>query len=261
MKKWRLINLGEMDAYTSVLRHEALAIAKKRGVVDNALILSHSLPSVRLGLRASFSLINPSLCKERDIPIVRTIMGGGALLNGSREECALVMDRAFLPSKAIPLDFFIKCTVLACQKLGLSAKQRPNSNDVLIGERKISGNNVNCFDNSLLCGGGITVDFDFALAKDVLNIPALKFEDKKAKSVEEWVTSVSRELNREVSFNEVEVALIQGFEETLQVEFDIDNSLTDAEKQIFESLEEKYRSKEWIRKGRWSPVKDYGRLD
>ena len=73
------------------------------------------------------------------------------------------------------------------------------------------------------------------------------------------MTRLKAELGREVAFNEIVSALRRGFEDVLQVEFEVSNSLTEAEERILEDLRVKYHSEEWLKYGKWSPVKDYWR--
>lgn len=258
MEKWRLLKLGEVDAYTSNPMLEMLGIAKSRGTIGNTLALYSPSSYARLGKSTSFSQINASFCKEKGLPIFRDIFGGGAYLNGDMCSFILLVDREFFPTRAVAADLFIKCVVKAYQILGVTAKHRPKSNDVLVGERKITGTGIHHLGDAMLLVGTILLDFNYDLVKALI-IPAEKFKDKPARSVKEWVTTAKKELNRDVSYEEAEAAVIQGFKDTLQVEFEASNCLTEAEGKILEGLQVKYRSEEWIKYGKWSPVKDYWR--
>ena len=256
--KWNLIKLGDMDPYTAKALDEALIIARSSRAIGNTLVVRKALTSVWLGRRASLSLVNISFCKENDIPIARAFQDGGATLVGGMPGISLVMDTELFSSK-YDNHILLDCIAQAYRELGLPAKVRQGSNDILVGEKKIAGTTVQSFGDTLFYGGTITLDFDYDLARDVLRIPSEKFKDKKAKSVEEWVTSAKIELGREVSFDEAVHALKTGFEEILRVEFDLSTSLSEAVERLIEGLQEKYRSEEWLKTGRWSPVKDYGR--
>lgn len=263
MTIWTLVKLGDMNPYTAKALDEALIIARNGGIIGNTLVVRKALTSIWLGRKASLSLVNVPFCKENDIPIARAFQDGGATLVGGLPGFSLVMDRELFSSK-YDNRLLIECIVKAYQELGLPAKARLGannvlSNDIVVREKKIAGTTIERFGDTLFFGGTITLDFDYDLARKVLRIPSEKFRDKKAKSVDEWVTSAKIELGREVGFDEAVYALKKGFEEVLQVEFDVSTSLTEAEEQILEGLQEKYRSDEWLKTGRWSPVKDYGR--
>lgn len=256
MTKWTLVKLGDMDPYTSKALDEALIIARNKGLIGNTLVVRKATTSIWLGRRASLSLLNVPYCMENDIPIARAFQGGGATLVGGLPGFSLVVNTGFSSSKNVN-NFLMECIAKAYQSIGLPAKVRPDSNDVLVGEKKIAGSTIEIHGDTLFFGGTITLDFDYELARNVLRIPPEKFRDKKAKSVDEWVTSAKIELGREVGFSEIVDALKMGFEEVLHIEFDMSTSLTEAVEEIIESLQEKYRSEEWLKTGRWSPVKDY----
>jgi len=193
---------------------------------------------------------------ENDIPIARAFQGGGATLVGGLPGFSLVVNTGFSSSKNVN-NVLMECIAKAYQSIGLPAKVRPDSNDVLVGEKKIAGTTIQSFGDTLFYGGTITIDFDYELARNILRIPPEKFMDKKAKSVDEWVTSAKVELGREVGFDEIVDALKTGFEEILQVKFKVSTSLSEEVERLIEGLQEKYRSEEWLKTGRWSPVKDY----
>ncbi|GAI72775.1 unnamed protein product [marine sediment metagenome] len=258
MEKWRLLKLGEVDAYTSNAITEALGLARSRGIIGNTLALYRPPTFVWLGRRTSLSQVNVSFCKENEIPISRSYMGGGVILYGGQIEYTFVSDETFFPSSDIAFNILIKCVVKAYQSLGLPAIRRGNSNDILVGERKITGTGRSRLGSSVLFTGNFLLDFNYDLAKRVLIIPAEKFQDKTAKNVVEWVTSLKKELNREVSFEEAEIALIQATGDVLGVQFE-EAGLTVEELAIMDELEAKYKSEEWIKYGKWSPVKDYWR--
>lgn len=255
-EKWRLLKLGNVDVYTFLSLYEALEIAKNRGTIGNTLALARPLVSVLVGKNKSISEVNVPFCKENNIPISRNIVSGGPFLNGGWCGCIIVSDIDFFPGKSVILDYLMECMVKACQILGMPANRRPKSNDVLVRGRKISGAGLNFFKDTLSFGATLGLDFDADLAEKTLRVSPEKFMDKEAKTVAEWVTYARRELGREVSLEEVEAALIQGFGDVLGVQFE-EAKLTTGELATIDELQVRYRSEEWIKYGRWSPVKDY----
>ncbi len=141
--------------------------------------------------------------------------------------------------------------------MGLEAYPRTGANDVLVAGKKISGNSMDYIQGVFTASGSIISDFDYDFCENaLLPLPEL-FANKEAKSHREWVTTIKAVLGREVSYDEVVSALRLGFEDVLQIEFDLSNSLTDEEAQILEELKVKYQSAQWLKKGKWSPIKDY----
>lgn len=254
MEKWRLLKLGEVDAYTSDALNEMLGLAKSREIIGNTLALYRPPSLVWLGRRTSLSHVNVSLCKEKGIPISRGLMAGGVFLFGNQCKYTLVLDKGFFPHGDVAFISLIKCVVKACQILGMPASRR--SNDVLVGGRKIVGTGMCSLKDALVFVGSLSLDFDYDLAGSLLRVPAEKFKDKNAKTVSEWVTSARRELGREVSYEEAESALVQGFGDVLGVQFE-EAGLTAEELAVLDELEVKYKSESWLKYGKWSPVKEY----
>lgn len=256
---WRLLNLGVTDPYDGEPIMEMLLTALKRDLIPNTLCFYVPRRYVWVGVRTNLETrVNLEYCRKEKIPIVRGMLAGGAALhNGDTLLCVLVSR-----GKPTPNDFRLaeNYTNKGLQYIGLEATQRPGSNDILVKGRKVSGTG-----NTILPGGGflsagdLVLDFNYELCEKVLlPVPEL-FADKEAKSHREWVTTLKRELGREVSFDELKTALVQGFKDTLQIEFEATNLLTESEAQLLEGLREKYHSETWMKYGKWSPVKDYWR--
>jgi len=79
----------------------------------------------------------------------------------------------------------------------------------------------------------------------VLKVSEEKLRDKLIKAVEERVTSLRRELGREVSFLEVRDALIEGFERGLDIELN-PGEPSNYELKLMEELRKRYKSREWL---------------
>jgi len=152
-----------------------------------------------------------------------------------------------------------KCIVTGLRFMGLEAVLS-KSNDVLVKGKKISGSASRFSPNEFFVfAANVIVDFNYDLCESTLLPFPKSFANKEAKSHREWVTTLKVELGREVSFSEVSSAIKKGFETVLQVEFDMADAITEAEKQILEGIQEKYHSESWVKYGKWSPIKDYWR--
>ena len=65
--------------------------------------------------------------------------------------------------------------------------------------------------------GNIILDLDYASMSRVLKIPSVKFRDKVAKSMMEWVTSIKRETGNRPSAGVVKELLAEGYKEVLGI--------------------------------------------
>jgi len=248
----RLVRMGKMDGLSSVILMDALEIARSKGIVGNTMTLCCPSASIWIGEKQNLSHVDTLFCREKGIPVIRRVTEGGAIVHGGQVTVDLFSDS--LPTLPILVSGIIK----AFRIIGLHAVHRPHSNDVLVNERKICGVIARTKGGILHFSANLSLDFDSELAERALRIPAEKFKDKNAKTVGEWVTSTSRELGREVSYEEAEDALVKSFSSVLGVQFE-EAELTSEELSIMDELADKYESESWIKYGKWSPVKDYWR--
>lgn len=243
---WRLLDLGVTEPYDNWINRETLLVAIKRNLIPNTVCFQIPSRHVWVGKQANLEKrVNLEYCSEERIPVVR-----GPVTNS-----VLVYDEDVLDCTAFsrrpPYDNLINSQIKGLQFMGLEAELKPGSNDIVVNGKKVSGA---CHLPPLGASGSVTVDFNYDFCeKAIIQIP------NKNMKPGEGVTTLKAELGRDVSFSEVISALRKGFESVLQAEFEVSKSLTEAEEQIFEGLQEKYRSEEWLKYGRWSPVKDYGR--
>lgn len=260
---WRLLNFDgnprDYFALREVLVHE---VEQKRS--PSTITFYKPLETfVLLCGEGKLKEVNIEECQKRGIPIVRETAAGGVLLF---TPSVLSID-AVLNIIDAPLTVEETYTVImgavidVCEKYGVKAnrsKHRPASNDVVINNRKVSGLAAKRQGNCIVTACAFTVEFDYDVASKVLKISASKFADKPYDTVRDWVTSLSRELGRDVPIDDVKKSFINALEDrygrTLQ-----EGELTVEEEVALESLAEKYSSYEWLKSGRWSPVKDYWR--
>lgn len=259
-ERWRLLDLGVMDPYEAEAITEVLLTALRGSSIQNTLCFRVPRRHVWVG---SWSGVNRDYCRREKIPLVREITGVGSKSTAVFDEDILhytLVSREHIVNDApLNLSRCMDSILKGLQFMGLDARLRTNFNDILVGGKKVSGSVLGLFHGFPLFTGTMIVDFNYDLCENALLYVPRKFADKEAKSHREWVTTLKTQLGREVLFSEVIFALKKGFEAVLQVEFDVSTSLTGAEEEILEDLQVKYRSDEWTRTGRWSPVKDYWR--
>lgn len=100
------------------------------------------------------------------------------------------------------------------RKLGMRAEFKP-INDIIVNNKKISGNAQTRREGVILQHGTILLDVDVKRMFSLLKVPDEKIRDKLISTAGDRVTSVSRELNPTVGFNDVKEALIKAFEKRL----------------------------------------------
>lgn len=251
MDEWRLLDLGALPPVDTQIIYEAVAVARSKDLVPDTLILCYpESPLVCIGYHQELEKeVDYSFCKSQGIPVVRRILGGGAVyLDQGQLFYQVIVDKK---SPKVPVsikDFFrvlLEAPTKTYQDLGIPAQYRP-INDIEVNGRKISGNGAGTVDNIVnILTGNIILDFNFEMMVKVLKVPSEKFRDKVAKSLEERMTTIKRELGHEVPLEKIKSLLIKNYEETLNIKFRR-GTLTSKEKEIMKELRTKYESQEWL---------------
>lgn len=250
-EKWRLIDMRVEDAYTQMGIDESIAYARRMGETPNTVRLYRWNPSaVSVGYFQSMrDEVDLESCRRLGVDVIRRITGGGAVFHDYDGEITYSLvapdDDPKIPRDIVSSYRLIcGCVIRGLRALGLEAEFKP-INDIVSGGRKISGNAQTRRYGSVLQHGTVLVDCDVKKIFTVLKVSDTKISDKMIKAAEERVTSIRRELGRDVSFDEVRRALVTGFEETLDVRLE-PGELTPYEEGLMEKFRERYRSHDWI---------------
>jgi len=247
MLKWRLL-LGEGSAEWNMAVDEALLELRKASRSPSTLRLYVFKPSaVTIGYFQKIAeAVNLEYAKSRGIPVVRRPTGGGSVYHDENGEVtySIVAMVGEVP-RDIEESYRVICAgvVYALEELSLEAEFVP-INDVVVRGRKISGSAQLRRGDAVLQHGTLMYATDLETLASVLKAPKEKLVSKGATSILERVTTVSRELGRRVTKDEVVRAMIKGFSRALGVEF-VEGQLTPEERRLAEKLLEKYRSREW----------------
>lgn len=251
MEEWRLLDLGALHPVDTQIIYEAVAVARSRDLVPDTLILCYpKSPLVCIGYHQELEKeVDYTFCKSQGIPVVRRILGGGAVyLDEGQLFYQIIVDKR---SPKVPVsikDFFrklLEAPTKTYQDLGIPAQYRP-INDIEVGGRKISGNGAGTVDNVVnILTGNIILDFNYEMMVKVLKVPSEKFRDKVAKSLEERMTTIKKELGHNVPLEKIKSLLIKNYEETLNIKLR-PGTLTSDEEEIMRDLRKKYESQEWL---------------
>ncbi len=239
------------NAPTQMAIDEAIAIARLRHQTPNTLRLYRWNPSaVSIGYFQSIEKeVNLPACKEYGVDVIRRITGGGAVYhdyNGEITYSIVVPENDPKMPRDILESYQLICGAIVngLKHIDVESEFKP-VNDITAGGKKISGNAQTRRHGVVLQHGTVLVDSDIQRMFQVLRVSDAKISDKLIKAVEERVTNIRRYLDRKVSFKEVRDALVQGFEETLDIELK-PGELTGDEEKLVKELKEKYMSKEWV---------------
>lgn len=250
LKLWRLVDLGPIDGYTMTNLYEAVGRAVSERSSPNTFILNYPKnPFVNVGYHQILEKeVDVKYAREMRFDLVRRTLGGGTILDGSWEQdyFVIVHRRSNECPISIPEFYrkFLKPPLYALHKYGLDARIRP-PNDILVGDRKISGNGAITIDEANVLAGDILLELPLKLMMRIIKAPSEKFRDKLAKSMAEWLTSLKKELGASIDREEVKSYLVEGFEKELGIKLE-PGTITSLEKKYLEEMIKKRRSEEWI---------------
>ncbi|MCS7108922.1 MAG: lipoate--protein ligase family protein, partial [Sulfolobales archaeon] len=199
MSVWRLINLGSAEGYTIHAVYEAIALTVGKGLSPNTLVLCYpSTPYVSVGVHQVVELeVDVNYCRSRNLPIIRRQVGGGTVYLDDGQQFYHVILRIDDKLAGLSIDDFfkelLKPVVKFYRSYGLPASYKP-VNDVVINGKKASGNGAAKLHDSMVLVGNVILDFNADEASNILRVPDVKFRDKLAKSMKDWVTGLKNEL-------------------------------------------------------------------
>jgi len=246
---WKIISLGEQNPYNIVSYAEAFKIARERVISPNTLVLSRFDRPCAVG---NYAKTKTGFCEASDITIIRTFTRSKNAMYCNRSE--FLNYACYYPTKEMMQEeifpWWLKIISKTLCELGLDAVPKKGGNDVLIHGKKVCSMSSHSHGEVQLIGFNLIMNFDYDTAEKAI-VPK--------NDLRETVTGVNAEAGREVTDDEVVAAFKKLFEEEFGEEVEVVYELTEAEREIVDGLGEKYRSEQWIKTERWSPVKDYGR--
>lgn len=183
--------------------------------------------------------VNEAACEENKIQIFRRCTGGGTVLQG--QGCLnytlvlKVSNHRPLQSISATNQFILKRNQLALQPLINQPIHLRGQTDLVLGERKFSGNSQRRKKNYLLFHGTFLLDFDLALIEKFLAMPSKAPNYRNNRAHSEFLTNIG------LPANIVKTA----FKEIWRADSSFDAFPL---KQIFTLTSQKYFLREWNRK-------------
>ncbi|MGD1994648.1 MAG: lipoate protein ligase C-terminal domain-containing protein [Anaerolineae bacterium] len=223
-------------------------------------LLSPATPYVCIGYFQDVEQeVDLEYCRAHDIPVFRREVGGGAVfLDGEQLFFQLVIHKdnpLVPPGRDAFYRKFLAAPIAAYRALGIPAEYKP-VNDIIAGNRKISGTGVAEIGDYIVFVGNLIVDFDYDTMAHVLKVPDEKFRDKVYKTLRDNLSTVRRELCSAPPREEIWDLMAETFSDVLgpmEVETDIDP----AWRAEADRLAERMLTDEWLhRKGRRLPERE-----
>lgn len=250
MKKLRVLLFETPeDPYMNLAIEEAIVRARSAEIIeDDTLRLWRNKNAVIIGyFQVAEEEVDLRKTSELRIPVVRRFTGGGAVYHdlGNLNYAITVKPKDKSPDIINNVyGFLLKGALIALEKIGVKPHVE-NINDIVVGDKKISGTAASIRWNTLFLHGSLLVSADLSILASVLKVPLKKLLDKKIKDVKYRVTRLQDILGREVTYKELIESFIKGYSELLHAEPYID-MVSKEELEIASILyRERYTKKEW----------------
>ena len=262
MSTWRLLKLKTHHAFMNMAVDEAILRARIESLVPNTVRFYCWKPSaVSIGRFQSIEKeVQLENCRKHGVDVVRRISGGGAVYHDADDEItySVVASKKDIEAEDITVVYARIYAGLAeaVKAMGLAADfYKGNSRtcpNLMVKGRKISGSAQSHKKGVVLQHGTLLVDVDFEKMFTFLGVPWPRTSVEVVAVAKRKITSVNKELGRDISIEEAEEALIKGFQKTLNAKL-ADGKLTSYERELAEKLcREKYVTDEWKFQGRSS---------
>ena len=245
--EWRLLYDGINEARHHFAVEEALARLVDKGHSPPTLRMRQVHPAVFVGTyQNTWSEVDVAHCQAHGIQIVRRANGGGAVYHEMGSFCFSAFFRRDLFSQNDEelYRLFAAPTILTCADYRVVARFQ-GRNDVLVGERKIYGSAQFAWYDAFVQSGTFLVNMDFETMARALTPPPLKFAGKSAGSIQERVTSLSREVGRELETREVMSRFTDHAADVLGIRLVPGELLPQEQALAAELLAVKYSTDEW----------------
>jgi lipoate-protein ligase A len=234
-----LIERPQTDPYFNLAAEEYLL----KTVEEECFMLWVNEPSVIVGKHQNaFAEVDRRFVKEKGIPVIRRISGGGAVFHDPGN-----LNFSFISTgekeKLVDFRRFMQPVISYLVSLGLPARFE-GKNDIRINGRKVSGNAEHVFRNKILHHG--TLLFSTRMEDLSLAIRGKEefYSGKAVKSIRSPVTNVSGLLQKPMDLDDFRRG-ITGFLTNHSGKMEARQLSTEDVEAIHRLAEEKYRTWEW----------------
>jgi lipoate-protein ligase A len=247
MKPIRVIDYGLVNPMRSQAIFHGIAHAMKEGTPDTIVLVGSEDPYVCVGYHQELEKeVDVDYCKTENLPVFRREVGGGAVyLDKGQVFTQWIFQQGVLPhSLEERFALYIEPLVNTYQAFNINATLRP-VNDVHVEGRKIGGTGAAQIGEADVVVGSLMFDFNFDLMARVLKVPSEKMRDKIFQSLNEYMTTMTRQLGETPNYEEVKREYLRQVAETLGRPLELDDPTTE-ELTITEEIEKRFASDEWI---------------
>ena len=236
-----IINNNTDPRYNLALEEYVL---KNVNIVEDIILLWQNEPSVIIGRNQNtIEEINSSFIKEHGIHVVRRISGGGAVYHDFGN-----LNFTFITNNVKDnLHNFTKFTnpvIKALNSLGIKA-EFSGRNDIVVDDKKISGNAQSFHKNRMFHHGTILFDANLDMIASVLQVSHDKIASKGIKSNRSRVTNILPYMENKMTILDFKDYLLKYFLETENIGDKLFTLSREDYAHIEKLMQEKYMTWEW----------------
>ena len=198
MNDIRWLDLGLVSPVRSQTIYHAAAYALDADSPDTIILVAPTDPYVCIGFHQELEKeVDVDYCRAHRLSTYRREVGGGAVyLDQNQVFAQWVFHRNALPANlGERFALYVKPLVETYHVLNIAATYRP-INDVHVNGKKIGGTGAAQMGESEVVVGSLMFDFDFELMSKVLKVSSEKMRDKIFQSLNEYMTTMTRELGK-----------------------------------------------------------------
>ena len=232
----KYVRLKSTDPYLNLAIEEFLF----RYSDEDIFMLWQNRPSVIIGKNQNaYTEVELEYTKKADIAVVRRITGGGAVYHdGGNVNYSFITSRE--KTESLDFAYFAAPVIEALGGLGLTATLS-GRNDILCGERKISGNAQYSDGKRVLHHGTLLFDADLGVLSSALKTDIDKLKMRAIKSHKSRVANIRELLGNDMTVDE----FILHLEGHISSSMECDLSVSTDDPRLT-ALYERNRSDEWI---------------
>jgi len=253
----RVLDFG----YVPAIRSQAVYHGVARTITAQSdpvlTLVNPETPYVCVGIHQEVAKeVDEAFCESQGLQIIRRHVGGGAVyLDRNQMFFHFMYPREKAPQFAANLyPRFIEPAVRTYRELGVAAEYRP-INDIHVSGRKIGGTGAASIGEATVMVGSFMFDFDTETMSRCLKVPSEKFRDKLKQTLDDYMTTMAREMTDLPERETVKRKFLRHCAEVLSVE-PVEDDPTPQELQAIEEEERALSEPVWTyRKGRkWSEM-------
>ena len=257
MEKWRFLEISWITYAETAIYRPVLMRARAEGIIpDTVSFCTFPKPSlITTFFNDPEKDINLSFCKERGIPVYRTIASGGPIFGDTGYTFTflhIARDHPKVPPNAEKMfeKTLIGIASGISEYFNIECRFRP-LNDVEIRckdgiWRKIGPSSCFYEEKGIQMGSGIQVKKpDVDLIASIITPPAQKFMDKPTTTLQERITYLENVVGRNIDLREIKEIYIHQIEKIFEVEL-VSGELTEKEKDYFQEMGSEYTSDDFF---------------